>query len=214
MTEAACLLLSGGIESAYLLYRISAGHQRLHALYVRCGYRWEDAEESAVRALCQLTQTPLTVVRTNLAEAHPGHWAVLGNVPDAESPDSAVELPGRNLALIAMAGVLCAAHDLTEIFLGTLSSNPFDDATPQFFQAAEQLLQLSLGRPVAVRTPLASRKKFEILSESNGLPLELTFSCIDPASEDHWHCGRCNKCEERRRAFAKIGRVDPTRYAQ
>jgi 7-cyano-7-deazaguanine synthase len=42
------------------------------------------------------------------------------------------------------------------------------------------------------------------------LPLELTFSCIRPAGERH--CGSCNKCAERRQAFASAGLKDPTDY--
>jgi 7-cyano-7-deazaguanine synthase len=44
-----------------------------------------------------------------------------------------------------------------------------------------------------------------------GLPLEHTFSCIDPV--DQLHCGRCNKCAERSHAFADAGMTDPTEYA-
>jgi 7-cyano-7-deazaguanine synthase len=44
-----------------------------------------------------------------------------------------------------------------------------------------------------------------------GLPLEQTFSCIRP--ERDLHCGRCNKCAERRHAFAEADMADPTRYA-
>jgi hypothetical protein len=43
------------------------------------------------------------------------------------------------------------------------------------------------------------------------LPLELTFSCIDPHCL--LHCGRCNKCAERRAAFADAGLADRTVYA-
>jgi 7-cyano-7-deazaguanine synthase len=42
------------------------------------------------------------------------------------------------------------------------------------------------------------------------VPWELTFSCIRPIGIRH--CGRCNKCEERRRAFADAGVKDPTKY--
>ena len=45
-----------------------------------------------------------------------------------------------------------------------------------------------------------------------GDPLELTFSCIAPVGD--LHCGRCNKCFERRAAFRLIDMVDPTRYAE
>jgi len=44
------------------------------------------------------------------------------------------------------------------------------------------------------------------------LPLKLTFSCISPVSGQH--CGRCNKCAERRRAFADAGVPDPTDYRE
>jgi 7-cyano-7-deazaguanine synthase len=50
----------------------------------------------------------------------------------------------------------------------------------------------------------------EVLKRAEGLPLELTFSCIAP--EDGLHCGRCNKCAERARGFARAGLADPTRY--
>jgi 7-cyano-7-deazaguanine synthase len=45
----------------------------------------------------------------------------------------------------------------------------------------------------------------------DGLPLELTFSCLRPVGG--LHCGRCNKCAERRRGFAEAGLPDPTQYA-
>jgi 7-cyano-7-deazaguanine synthase len=38
----------------------------------------------------------------------------------------------------------------------------------------------------------------------------LTFSCMRPV--DGKHCGTCNKCAERRRAFASAGLSDPTEY--
>ncbi|HEY5599987.1 MAG TPA: 7-cyano-7-deazaguanine synthase, partial [Candidatus Manganitrophaceae bacterium] len=48
------------------------------------------------------------------------------------------------------------------------------------------------------------------LERGRGLPLELTFSCIAP--KGRLHCGRCNKCAERIRAFRSSGFSDPTRY--
>jgi 7-cyano-7-deazaguanine synthase len=39
----------------------------------------------------------------------------------------------------------------------------------------------------------------------------LTFSCLAP--QGRRHCGRCNKCAERKRAFRQAGIPDPTKYA-
>jgi 7-cyano-7-deazaguanine synthase in queuosine biosynthesis len=43
-----------------------------------------------------------------------------------------------------------------------------------------------------------------------GLALELTFSCINPKGYEH--CGDCNKCTERKKAFFAAGVFDKTRY--
>lgn len=213
MSDSVCLLLSGGIDSAVLLHRLKRQGRAVHALYVRCGYRWEDAEEAAVRKLCARTAVPLSVLRTNLVELHPRHWTHHPQVPDADSPDSAVALPGRNAFLLSAALIVCEAQGLSEVALGTLAANPFADATEPFFRTAEQLLSQSLGRRVTISTPLAHWHKSQVLAEADGLPLELTFSCLDPQAGSV-HCGRCNKCGERRRAFAALGRTDPTPYAQ
>jgi 7-cyano-7-deazaguanine synthase len=70
---------------------------------------------------------------------------------------------------------------------------------------------LALGHELDVVTPLADLTKAEVLEMGHGLPLEHTFSCIAPVGQHH--CGRCNKCAERRKGFADAGIDDPTSYA-
>ena len=53
--------------------------------------------------------------------------------------------------------------------------------------------------------------KRQVMDLGRDLPLEFTCSCIAPVN--NLHCGRCNKCAERRRAFADAGMTDPTEYA-
>jgi 7-cyano-7-deazaguanine synthase len=49
------------------------------------------------------------------------------------------------------------------------------------------------------------------MREGEHFPIDLTFSCIAPVGD--LHCGRCNKCAERKHAFAAAGIVDQTEYA-
>jgi 7-cyano-7-deazaguanine synthase len=63
---------------------------------------------------------------------------------------------------------------------------------------------------VRVRWPFAGLAKAEVLRLGRDLPLRHTFSCIRPAGGRH--CGRCNKCAERRRGFVAAGLSDPTEY--
>jgi 7-cyano-7-deazaguanine synthase len=104
----------------------------------------------------------------------------------------------------------------SRIVLGTLSDNPFPDATPAFFAAMGQALSLGLHHPIEITTPFATLHKHDVirLGEDLGVPLELTLSCMNPADgTPPVHCGRCSKCRERRDAFTAAGVVDRTLYA-
>jgi 7-cyano-7-deazaguanine synthase len=94
--------------------------------------------------------------------------------------------------------------------LGPLKSNPFPDSTPAFYVAYEALFNQALGGELQILRPLEQLTKGEVMQLGRDLPLELTFSCLQPV--DGLHCGRCNKCAERRRAFREAGLEDPTRY--
>ena len=140
------------------------------------------------------------------------HWSVSGvDVPDDGSSDNAVYLPGRNLLLLAQPSVWCALHDIHTVALGTLKGNPFPDSTREFFDELGALVQRAMGHSLRVLTPYADLTKAQVLERGSGLALEHTFSCIDP--RDGRHCGHCNKCAERRRAFAESSLEDVTHYA-
>jgi 7-cyano-7-deazaguanine synthase len=65
--------------------------------------------------------------------------------------------------------------------------------------------------PLRIETPFRDFHKADVIRAARGVPWGETFSCIRPVGARH--CGACNKCAERRRAFAEAGIADPTRYA-
>jgi 7-cyano-7-deazaguanine synthase len=211
------VLASGGFDSAVLVADLARQGTTVQPIYVRFGLAWEPVEEAHLRRfLAALPPTsailPLVVLDEPVADLYGGHWSVSGtDVPDAESPDEAVELPGRNLLLLAKSSVWCALHGVPAIALGTLSGNPFPDSSREFFDRVGALSDLGLSHPLSVLTPFATLSKSAVLERARHLPLELTFSCIDPQHD--LHCGRCNKCAERQRAFAELGVADRTPYA-
>jgi 7-cyano-7-deazaguanine synthase len=105
----------------------------------------------------------------------------------------------------------CHLHDVPGVALAVLADNPFPDATPEFFSAYAAAVNQAVNGKVQVHRPFAGMKKVDVLRRGRELPLELTFSCLQPRGEIH--CGRCNKCAERRRAFLDAGIPDPTQYA-
>jgi 7-cyano-7-deazaguanine synthase len=210
------LLLSGGLDSAILLgHLLRAGHE-VQPFYIRSGLMWERLELGYARrflhALTSPRLAPLVVLRLPLADVYGRHWATTGEaVPDACSPDDAVYLPGRNALLTIKAALWCQMHGIERLALAVLGSNPFPDATPGFFNRFAAALSLAGGKPVRFWRPFGRWSKCQVMRQGRGLPLELTFSCIAPV--DGLHCGRCNKCAERHKAFQVSGDRDPTRYA-
>ena len=104
----------------------------------------------------------------------------------------------------------CHLRHIPALALALLSSNPFSDATPEFFAAFAAAVNQGIGGTVEVLRPYAGMSKREVMGRGAALPLELTFSCIRPAGARH--CGLCNKCAERRQAFVVAGMIDRTGY--
>ena len=212
---ALAVLVSAGIDSAILLAEALGHHPRVYPLYVRSGLSWETAELSYLRrylrALERPALAPLQILDMPVRDVYGSHWSLTGaGVPDTDTADAAVFLPGRNVLLLTKAILWCHLRKVPAVALGILSANPFPDATPAFFAGLQKLVNEAVGGNVAVRTPFAALSKAQVLRSHTGLPLELTFSCLRPTGETH--CGRCNKCAERQRAFAEARLPDPTVY--
>ncbi len=211
-----CVLVSGGLDSAVLLSRLAHPGRRLLPLYVRCGLRWEAAEVAWLRRLLRAVRTPqmepLCLLDVPLQPLYRGHWSLTGRgVPSARSADRAVYLPGRNALLLSHAAVAASQRGYSTLALGLLGGNPFGDATPRFLARFASCLSEALEHPLRILTPLRHSTKPELIRRAAGAPLSLTFSCLRPVGRRH--CGRCNKCAERQRAFRAAGVADPTAYA-
>jgi len=208
-------LVSGGLDSYALVACLLRSGAKVRPVYVRCGLRWEPVEQRALkRWLGKLRVGRLAVLDAPVRSLYgpQGHWSLTGrNVPGARSPDSAVYLPGRNLILLSHAAVYAARHGISTLALGLLAGNPFGDATPAFLNAFSRCATQALGRRISILTPLQGMSKTTVVRSTPPAHFALTFSCIQPRGLRH--CGRCNKCAERRLAFRLAGIQDPTAYA-
>ena len=211
------VLTSGGLDGAILVADQARRGNIVSPVYIRFGLSWEAVEETHLRSFLDslpvaLHVRPPIVFDLPISDVYGAHWSVSGTqVPDETTPDEAVYLPGRNLLLLAKTSVWCALNDVATIALGTLKGNPFSDSSSAFFSAFGSLVEVALNRRLEVVTPFAGLAKAEVLLLGTDLALERTFSCIDPVAGEH--CGRCNKCSERRKSFADAGLEDPTAYA-
>ena len=216
------VLLSGGLDSAVLLADEAARaalSENVQPIYIGVGLAWESAERAIVERLLASDllrgrTRPLASLSVDMRDVYAAtHWALTGHAPAYHTPDEDVYLPGRNIILLAKAGVFCAAAGIHRIVIGTLDHNPFPDATPAFRASIAQTLSLGLAHALRVDAPYATSSKADVIRKgiALGVPFELTLSCMKPAGQIH--CGTCSKCRERHDAFLEADVTDPTTYA-
>lgn len=219
--QSLAVLTSGGLDSAILLAHMArqSPETLVTPIYIRSGLQWESVElEYLQRYHAALVVKfgnikPLVLLEQPTSDLYGDHWSTTGReVPDASTPDEAVYLPGRNLLLTLKGLLWCHLHQVSRLALGVLGSNPFPDASPSFFTAFAEAVGLGVNDPtLRIETPFGSLHKVDVMRLGRDLPLEWSFSCIQPM--DRLHCGRCNKCAERKKAFEDAGMHDPTDYA-
>jgi len=210
------VMSSGGLDSCILIGDLLRREKVVQPFYIRTGLTWQHAElpalEKFLAAVKSETLRPLILLDLPLDDLYLGHWSLTGrDTPDAESPDEAVFLPGRNALLLIKAAIYCQLHGIGQLAIAPLGTSPFEDAGPQFFREFQAAMNRGVERQVELLRPFGQLNKKQVMELGDGLPLELTFSCIHPV--DGLHCGVCNKCAERQKGFAAAGMVDPTKYA-
>jgi len=198
-----------------MLVDLTERYAKVIPLYIRNGLVWEEVELYWLRRFLKAVNRPeigpLKVLDLPMRDVYGAHWSMTGEaVPDHASGWEDVYLPGRNLILLAKTAVYCGLNNINSIALGPLKTNLFADSSPEFFSGFQQLAQRALNRPLEILTPFSQLSKQKVMERGHRLPLELTFSCLNPRGK--MHCGECNKCAERMAAFTDAGLVDETRY--
>ena len=208
-------MVSGGSDSCVLLHEMAKKYPKVVPLYIRNGLLWEEAElywlKRFLGAITDPVIEPLRVLDLPMEDVYRLHWSLTGrNIPDEGSTWSEVYLPGRNLILLSKAAVFCAMNGIGAAALGPLKTNLFADNSPRFFSSLRRAVEEGLGTRFRILTPFARRDKSQVLRLGRRLPLDLTFSCLNPQGKDH--CGACNKCAERMESFKEAGLTDRTVY--
>ncbi len=213
-------LISSGMSSLILLDELARDYKQVVPIYVISGLTWEPVERYWLRRFHRQMKRrhnsigELIDISLPLAPIYRrGYWALEGGeVPSRYASDTLMELPGRNMLLLAASSVFAQTHGVQEIAIGILSTGPLQDSKPEFFKAFEELTAVGFRHKIKILTPLNKLKKVNIVKKGTDLPLDSTFSCIRPRGRKH--CGQCYKCGERIRAFEEAKVKDPTEYAK
>src|SRR5688572_25450176 len=119
------VLFSYVLDSAVLL-AMAAGQGPAVPIYVAVGLAWEAAEIHAAERLLRAVPfagrvRPLVRLHAEMRDVYPAsHWAIRGEAPGYDTPDSDVYLDGRNVILLSKAAVYMARAGIERVFIGPL----------------------------------------------------------------------------------------------
>lgn len=209
----AIVLFSGGIDSTTVLFW--ALDQGFDVIALSLNYQGRAQQElQATRRIAQSAQihyieVPLPFLQTasDLIRHDPKAFKDI-NVPQGY-------IPTRNLIYYALAAYHSEIYSAEYIIAGHLETDSigFPDATPQFFQAVEAIINMMQLDPQNkgsrhILLPFLTKTKTEVVQMAVQLkvPLELTWSCHYDRPE---HCENCESCWEREEAFKQAGIKNP-----
>jgi 7-cyano-7-deazaguanine synthase len=220
-------VLSGGLDSTVATAFFNKDHE-IHALTFDYGQRSSKKEIESSKRICEKLGITHTVMDlTWLGKL--GKSAL--TVHDAEVPQLAgdelddkeicdetarkVWVPGRNVVFTAVATAFAEAEDAEIIIVGWDQEEAvtFPDNSREFLESFNQTLSIGTLEGVQIRAPVIDMTKKEIveLGEEVNAPMGISYSCY---MGGYVHCGTCESCMRRKRAFEMAGVPDKTNYLQ
>ena len=220
----AVVLLSGGLDSMVAAGLAREQGFRLLALTIDYNQRHRIELDAARRIARQLGAERHIILPLDLTAFGGSALTAAIDVPKAGVEQDVIPVtyvPARNTVFLSLALGWAEASGARAMFIGVnaLDYSGYPDCRPDFISAFEDLAAIATragveGDRFAVRAPLLHMSKGEIAAEAARLGLDagLSWSCYDPAPGGK-HCGLCDSCRLRSRAFADAGLPDPTVYA-
>jgi 7-cyano-7-deazaguanine synthase len=211
------VLLSGGMDSATLLYQEAQNVEGLYALGVNYGQR-HMRELVAAQHVANSVGVPFTVVPLMGLRSILSASALTSDIPVPEGHYAAESMkatvvPMRNAIFLSVATGYAWSQGaevvLTAVHAGDHAVYP--DCRPPFIDAFNLMAQVACEGFMnpKILAPFVNMTKTEIAALGSALevPWELTWSCYKGGEV---HCGVCGTCFERREALAAFN--DPTEY--
>lgn len=209
------LILSGGVDSTTLLYRMLHDGYEVDALTFNYAQRHKK-EIDCARAIAKKLHIRHHVVDLSSLASLLGDSALLGGkeVPSCHYTEEAAKktvVPNRNMIMLSVAAGYAEAHEIPEVFYAAHKNDStiYPDCRPEFVQALRPAIRLATAwHPVELQAPFVAMSKAEIVRMGLALqvPYELTWSCYRGEERP---CRTCPTCVEREEAFAANGQQDP-----
>ena len=212
-SKSAIVLLSGGLDSATVLYYALKRGYSCRCLLFDYGQRHKKelaaAEKIARGAGCPVQKVRITLPwgGSSLLDKN----AVLPHHKKSSRPAAlpSTYVPGRNTIFLSFALSYAETTKADALFIGAnaVDFSGYPDCRPGYYGAWNALLK-QLGVSVRIKSPLVRMTKAQIvrLGVRLGVPYENTWSCYGGGGKP---CGNCDSCTYRARGFSEAKIADP-----
>lgn len=215
--EKVVLILSGGMDSTTLLYKLAAEGYDVYAISFNYGQR-HNRELTVARRTCEKIGVKHRIVNvsglkyllegsslTSDIEVPEGHYA------DENMKKTVV--PNRNMIMLSIATGYAVSIGAGKVFFGAHSGDHaiYPDCRKVFVAALNAVTKVANYQPIEVIAPFLELDKGDIaiLGKRLGVDYSLTHTCYKGKKVA---CGKCGACTERLEAFKKAGIEDPIKY--
>jgi len=210
------VVLSGGPDSSTVVYWAKKQGYDPYAIAFRYGQIATKEVEYATQVAERLGVPIKLVDLSSLKGIFAGVTSLCDeNIPMTSSFSQPIVVPFRNAVFLSIAVSYAVAVGARTVFYGAQGSDePFyPDCRREFYESFEKAAKLGTGQDITIEAPFNNIPKSGIvkLGSELGVPFELTWSCYLNKPK---HCGKCESCMNRKKAFSEAGIVDPTEYLE
>lgn len=208
------VVLSGGPDSATVAYWAKKQGYEIYPITFKYGQIAVKETDCAKKIAEKLGTTTKIIDLSALKEIFSGVTSLCNSdIPLTSEFSQPIIVPFRNAIFLSAAVAYAVSIGADKIFYGAQGSDePFyPDCRREFYQAFEKAARLGTYQEITIQAPFSDMHKSDLfkIGQLLGVPFELTWSCYRDGAK---HCGRCESCVNRKKAFKEASVVDSTKY--
>ncbi|MBQ2831946.1 7-cyano-7-deazaguanine synthase QueC [Methanobrevibacter sp.] len=217
-------VLSGGLDCTVATSAYAEDYE-IHAITFNYGQKSFKREFQASREICEkMNWTHEVIDLPWLSKISQSSLNTSQEIPEVSPEDlddlekstesaSSVWVPARNTVFTSIALSYAESMGAEIIIVGwnDEEGTTFPDNSKEFLENFNELIDVGSPDKIKIEAPAIDLDKEEIveLGVEVGAPMELSYSCYNGGDK---HCGVCESCMRRKRAFKKLGIKDLTEY--